>query len=86
MVVVLVVSIVRKVAQSEWDCSLTNKLATVSVGHFSLEKRRLKIPRQFEFTRWTKKRNALKFFGYNILIQSLDVTFSLNFGYNEVRI
>ena len=25
MVVVLVVSIVRKVAQSEWDCSLTKK-------------------------------------------------------------
>ena len=45
MVVVLVVSIVRKVAQSELDCSLTKKkkkLATVSVGHFSLEKRRLK--------------------------------------------
>ena len=45
MAVVLVVSIVRKVAQSEWDCSLTKKkekLATVSVGHFSLEKRRLK--------------------------------------------
>ena len=44
MLVVLVVSIVRKVAQSEWDCSLTKKkLATVRVGHFSLEKRRLKI-------------------------------------------
>ena len=46
MVVVLEVSIVRKVAQSELDCSLTKKkkkkLATVSVGHFSLEKRRLK--------------------------------------------
>ena len=46
MLVVLVVSIVRKVAQSEWDCSLTKKkkkkLATVRVGHFSLEKRRLK--------------------------------------------
>ena len=43
MLVVLVVSIVRKVAQSEWDCSLTKKkLATVSVGHFSLEKRRQK--------------------------------------------
>ena len=46
MVVVLVVSIVRKVAQSVRDCSLTKKkekkLATVSVGHFSLEKRRLK--------------------------------------------
>ena len=43
MVVVLVVLIVRKVAQSEWDCSLTkNKLATVRVGHSSLEKRRLK--------------------------------------------
>ena len=42
MVVVLVVSSVRKVAQSEWDCSLTKKkLATVSVGHVSLEKRRL---------------------------------------------
>ena len=44
MLVVLIVSIVRKVAQSEWDCSLTEKkLATVRVGHFSLEKRRLKI-------------------------------------------
>ena len=44
MVVVLVVSIVRKVDQSELDCSLTKKkkLATVIVGHFSLEKRRLK--------------------------------------------
>ena len=46
MAVVLVVSIVRKVAQSERDCSLTKKkkkkLANVSVGHFSLEKRRLK--------------------------------------------
>ena len=47
MVVVLVVSIVRKAAQSERDCSLTKKkkkkLATVSIGYFSLEKRRLKI-------------------------------------------
>ena len=46
MLVVLVVSIVRKVAQSDLDCSLTKKkekkLATVRVGHFSLEKRRLK--------------------------------------------
>ena len=48
MVVVLLNSIVRKVAQSEWDCSLAKKkkkekkLATVRVGHFSLEKRRLK--------------------------------------------
>ena len=45
MVVVSVVSIVRKVAQSEKDCSLTKKrkkLATVRVGHFSPEKCRLK--------------------------------------------
>ena len=44
--VVLLVSIVRKVDQSEYDCSLTKKkekkLATVIVGLFSLEKRRLK--------------------------------------------
>ena len=42
MVVVLVVSIVRKVAQSEWDCSLAKKkekLATVRVGHFSDQKK-----------------------------------------------
>ena len=49
MVVVLVVSILRKVDQSEWDCSMAKqkeeKLATVRVGHFSLEKWRLKTLR-----------------------------------------
>ena len=38
MLVVLVVSIVRKVAQSEWDCSLTkkkNKTGTSQVGAIS---------------------------------------------------
>ena len=46
MVVVLVVSIVRKVAQSESDEKREKKLATVSVGYFSLEKRRLKTSRE----------------------------------------
>ena len=82
MLVVLVVSIVRKVAQSEWDCSLTKKkekktchckcralfsrkaptkIATVSVGHFSLEKRRLKRSIStnvlWEKKHWTDKMN-----------------------------
>ena len=47
MLVVLVVSIVRKVAQSEWDCSLTKKkekkLATVRVGHFSVETKKNRV-------------------------------------------
>ena len=69
MLVVLVVSIVRKVAQSEWDCSLTKKkkkkkLATVRVGHFSLEKRRLKTENEENFLKplenWERKHRAQK--------------------------
>ena len=45
--VVLVVFIVRKVDQAEWDSSLTKKkLATVIVGLFSIEKRRLETSRE----------------------------------------
>ena len=70
MLVVLVVSIVRKVAQSEWDCSLTKKkekkLATVRVGHYSLEKRRLKMraPESSAFQcqlNWTNRVSLFRF-------------------------